>query len=143
MSKIQEIRGNSTYSHGISVQANRTQLIFRPRVDRKWTGFAEKKWWKGPKFRYQLETELLPEDYAHFETENAMKTIVKESCKYYACFYHWCTSSTDRLISDYQRHPLQQWEETAMDYCLYVLRFASRLTIKKGLEMTAEDIRSA
>ena len=125
---------------GGSVQATRTQQIFRGMSASELV--SDKRWWNGPGFLFKDEREWPQEDNIQLDNENAWKEITQNP----VTTTHALITSTQMTqigvnqIIDVNRY--SSWMKL-LRVTAYVLRYTRRSRAEKGLEVCAEEVRSA
>ena len=103
---------------------------------------SEKRWWNGPEFLYKGEREWPQEDHIQSDNENAWKEIIQNPA-----------TTTHALISSAQVTKIgvhqviavsrySSWKKL-LRVTAYVPRFIRRSRKDNGLELCAEEVRSA
>ena len=142
MSRVQEIRVRTTPDSWRFCPGNQNPADIPSRGMSANELVSEKRWWNGPEFLCKDEKEWPQEDNSQSDNENAWKEIIQNP----ATTTHALISSTQMTkigvhqIIDVNRY--SSWKKL-LRVTAYVLRFIRRSRKDNGLELCAEEVRSA
>ncbi|XP_044171536.1 uncharacterized protein LOC122955864 [Acropora millepora] len=142
MSRVQEIRAHTTPDSWRFCPGNQNPADIPSRGMSASELVSEKRWWNGPEFMCKEEKEWPQEDNSQADSEHAWKEIIQNP----ATTTHTLISSTQvtkvgvHQIIDVNRY--SSWKKL-LRVTAYVLRFIGTSRKDKGLELCAEEVRSA
>ena len=142
MSRVQEIRAHTTPDSWRFCPGNQNPADIPSRGMSASELVSEKRWWNGPEFLCKDEKEWPQEDKNQSDNENAWNEIIQNP----ATTTHALISSTQMTkigvhqIIDVNRY--SSWKKL-LRVTAYVLRFIRRSRKDNGLELCAEEVRSA